>query len=44
MCSAIGKNVVALHRSKIGNVDLKGLKIGEWRYLNLDELKSIVTY
>ena len=33
MCSAIGKNVIALHRSKIENIDLKDLKIGQWRYI-----------
>ena len=44
MCSAIGKNVIALHRSKIGNIDVKDLKIGEWRFLKqkeVDSLKSI---
>lgn len=38
MCEAIGKKVLALHRSKIGNIDVKDLKIGEWRYLNENEL------
>lgn len=38
MCMAIGKSVLALHRSKIENIDLKNLKIGEWRYLSLQEV------
>lgn len=42
MCEAIGRNVMALHRSKIGNIGVKDLKVGEWRYLNLDEIKSII--
>lgn len=42
MCEAIGKRVLALHRSKIGNIGVKDLKIGEWRYLNSKEVKSII--
>lgn len=38
MCEAIGKNVIALHRCKIGDIDVKDLKIGEWRYLNMEEI------
>lgn len=40
MCEAIGKHVIALHRSKIGSISVKSLKIGEWRYLTPEELKS----
>ena len=36
-----GKGVKALHRSKIGNIDVKDLKIGEWRYLNEEEIKKL---
>ncbi len=39
MCEAIGYKVMALHRSKIGNLDVKSLKIGEWRYLKKEEIK-----
>ena len=39
MCEAIGKKVIALHRSKIGNLDVKDLKLGEWRYLSKEELE-----
>ena len=42
MCEAVGKNVKALHRSKIGNIDVKGLKIGEWRYLSQTEINNII--
>ena len=38
MCEAINKKVLALHRSKIGNIDVKALKIGEWRYLKKSEI------
>lgn len=41
MCEAIGKRVLALHRSKIGNLGVKDLKIGEWRYLSKEEVKGI---
>ena len=41
MCSAIGKNVIALHRSKIENIDLKDLKIGQWRYLTSNEVLKL---
>ena len=40
MCNAIEKKVLALHRSKIGNIDVKDLKLGTWRYLNKDEIES----
>ena len=38
MCEAVGKKVIALHRSKIGNLDVKDLKLGEWKYLTKKEL------
>ncbi len=41
MCEAIERKVLALHRSKIGNIDVNSLKIGEWRYLTKKELESI---
>ena len=40
MCESIGKKVLALHRSKIGNIDVKSIKIGEWRYLKDSEVKD----
>ena len=33
MCEAVGCRVLALHRSKIGGIGVKDLKIGNWRYL-----------
>ena len=41
MCESIGKKVIALHRSRIGKLDVKNLKIGEWRYLTEKELADI---
>lgn len=41
MCMAIGKNVIALHRSKIEDIDVKNLKLGEWRYLNKEEVSRL---
>lgn len=41
MCEAVGKKVKALHRTKIGNITVKSLKIGEWRYLKENEIKSL---
>ncbi len=41
MCEAIDKKVLALHRSKIGNIDVKDLKLGEWRYLSNKEINAI---
>jgi len=42
MCEAINKKVLALHRSKIGNISVKDLKIGTWRYLKKEEIKSLI--
>ncbi len=42
MCEAIGKKVLALHRSKIGNINLDGLTIGKWRYLRDEEVAEFL--
>ena len=42
MCEAIGKKVLALHRSKIGNINVKDLKIGTWRYLKKSEVDELL--
>ena len=42
MCKAVGKKVLALHRAKIGNIDLNNLKIGEWRYLTDKEVSMLM--
>ena len=38
MCDAIGHPVINLKRTQIGNLSLNGLKVGQWRYLNQDEI------
>lgn len=42
MFSALDKKVLALHRSKIENISVKNLKLGEWRYLSASEVKSLM--
>lgn len=42
MCEAIGKKVLALHRSKIGSIGVKDLKIGNWRYLKQEEVDELM--
>ena len=42
MCEAVGRKVLALHRRKIGNLDVKSLKIGQWRYLSDYEIKKLL--
>lgn len=42
MCEAIGKKVLALHRRKIGNIDVKNLEIGEWRFLTKKEIEEFM--
>ena len=42
MCEAIGKKVVALHRSKIGSIEVKDLELGKWRYLTTKEVQSLI--
>ncbi len=40
MCEAIGRKVLALHRSKIGNISVKDLPLGKWRYLHKNEIMN----
>ncbi len=42
MCEAIGKKVQALHRTKIGNIEVKELKLGTWRYLRPEEVEYLI--
>ena len=44
MCEAVGSKVVALHRSKIGDIGVKNLKLGTWRYLKDFEVKKILNF
>lgn len=41
MCETVGYKVLALHRTKIGNLSVKDLKIGDWRYLNKKEIEGL---
>lgn len=42
MCEAIGKKVLSLHRSKIGDITVKDLKLGTWRYLRKSEIEKLL--
>jgi len=42
MCEAVGRKVLALHRSKIGNIGVKDLELGKWRYLNAKEVQQLI--
>lgn len=41
MINCIDKNVIALHRVSIGNITVKNMKIGEYRFLKENEIKNI---
>ena len=42
MCEAINKKVLALHRCKIGNIEVKDIKLGNWRYLTKKEVENLM--
>lgn len=42
MCEAVGKKVIALHRSEIGTIQVKDLKLGTWRYLKKSEIQTFM--
>ena len=42
MCEDINKKVLALHRCKIGNIEVKDLKVGNWRYLTKKEVENLM--
>lgn len=42
MCEAINRKVLALHRSKIGTLSVKDLKLGTWRYLKKFEVDNLI--
>lgn len=44
MCETVEKKVIALHRAKIGEITLKNLALGRWRYLNEKEIKNFQNY
>ena len=37
-----GKKVIALHRSKIGNIEVKDVELGKWRYLTKKEVVDLL--
>jgi len=41
LCAAVGHPVVSLRRLSVGGVEAKGLRNGEWRYLNDEELARL---
>ncbi len=41
MIEAIGKKVLALHRSKIGDLTVKDIPLGKWKYLSDKELQKL---
>lgn len=42
MCEAVGSKVIALHRTKIGNIAVKDIPLGKWRYLKKFEIESLL--
>lgn len=42
MCETINKKVLSLHRSKIGNLTVKDLPLGTWRYLKKKEIEALL--
>ena len=42
MCEAIGKKVISLHRSKIGNLTVKDLPLGTCIYLTKKEIETLL--
>ena len=42
MCEAVGRKVLALHRSKIGRIGVKDLELGKWRFLQKREVQELL--
>lgn len=42
MCESVGRRIIALHRSKIGNIGVKDIELGKWRYLKDFEVKNLI--
>ncbi|MBO6233286.1 MAG: rRNA pseudouridine synthase [Clostridia bacterium] len=42
MCEAVNRKVLALHRAKIGDLSVKDLKLGTWRYLKEFEINKLL--
>jgi 23S rRNA pseudouridine2605 synthase len=41
MCETVGYNVLSLARIKIGNYEMKDLKVGDWKYLSKKEIVNL---
>jgi 23S rRNA pseudouridine2604 synthase len=41
MCEALGYNVLALRRTRIMNITIKGLDTGKWRYFSKTEFETL---
>ena len=42
LCEAVGRKVLALHRSKIGRIGVKDLELGKWRFLQKREVQELL--
>ena len=42
MCEALGRKVLALHRTKIGEISVKDIELGKWRYLKKEEVEKLI--
>ncbi len=42
MCEAVGRKVLALHRTKIGEISVKDIPLGKWRKLRQEEIKKLL--
>lgn len=42
MCEAVGRKVLALHRTKIGDISIKDIALGKWRYLRKEEINKLL--
>lgn len=42
MCEALGRKVLALHRTKIGEITVKDIELGKWRYLRKEEINKLI--
>lgn len=42
MCEAVNRKVLALHRTKIGDIVVKDIALGKWRFLKDYEIKKLL--
>ena len=41
MVESLGKKVIALHRSKIGDLTVKDIQLGKWKYLTEKDVQKL---